>query len=126
MIKHTILLLIEDSPLLTAMYQAALEKAGFDVLVAHDGETGLSIAKEKKPSGIILDILMPGMDGYEVLKKIKEDKDTRNAKVIILSIVAEKEAQEKAKKLGAADYIVKTDLTLSETVEKIVSFFHGN
>ena len=123
--KHTILLLIEDSPLLTAMYQAALEKADFDVLVAHDGETGLNIAKEKKPSGIILDILMPGMDGYEVLKKIKEDEITKNIKVIILSVVAQKDAQEKAKKLGAADYLIKTDLTLSETIEKIVSFFHG-
>lgn len=118
-----LLLLIEDNPLLTSMYQAALEKAGFEVVFAHDGESGLALAREKKPDAIVLDILMPGMDGFAVLKDLKEHKETKDIKVIILTVLAKKEDIEKAEKIGIVDYLIKPELTLAEIVEKIKSHF---
>ena len=119
--KKRILLLIEDNPLLSGLYQSAFEKAGLEVEIAHDGESGLALARQGKPSAILLDLLMPGMSGYEVLEALKKDATTKNIRVIILSIINEKEAQEKARKLGAVDYLIKTDLELPEIVKRVVS-----
>lgn len=122
--KKRLLLLIEDNPLLTGMYSAAFEKAGFEVIFAHDGETGLVMAKEKKPDGIILDFLMPGMDGLEVLSELKKDTATRKIKVIILTVVAQKKYIDKAKELGVVDYLLKPELDLNEIVNRITSHFN--
>src|SRR3989337_228631 len=114
--KKRILILIEDNPLLSGLYQSAFEKAGLEVEIAHDGESGLALARQGKPSAILLDLLMPGMSGYEVLEALKKDATTKNIRVIILTIINEKEAQEKARKLGAVDYLIKTDLELPESL----------
>ncbi|KRT67763.1 MAG: hypothetical protein XU08_C0001G0173 [candidate division WWE3 bacterium CSP1-7] len=119
--KKRILILIEDNPLLSGLYQSAFEKAGLEVEIAHDGESGLALARQGKPSAILLDLLMPGMSGYEVLEALKKDATTKNIRVIILTIINEKEAQEKARKLGAVDYLIKTDLELPEIVKRVVS-----
>lgn len=119
-----LLLLIEDNPLLTGMYKAAFEKADCEVIFAHDGETGLSLAKEKKPDGIILDLLMPGMDGFAVLEKLKSDRATKHIKVIVLTVIAKEDAREKAKKLGAVDYLIKPELALAEIVKRILGHFN--
>ncbi|HEV8601157.1 MAG TPA: response regulator [Patescibacteria group bacterium] len=120
--KHSFLLLIEDNPLLTGMYRAAFEKAGLDVAFAHDGETGLKLAKDKKPDVILLDLLMPGMDGMSVLRELKKDGTTSKIKVIILTVVTDDEAKKKAEELGADGYLIKSELTLAEIVKKILSF----
>lgn len=120
-----LLLLIEDNPLLTSMYQAALEKAGFEVVFAHDGESGLSLIHEKKPDAIILDILMPGIDGFTVLKDLRDNKETKDIKVIVLTVLTKKEDIEKARKMGVVDYLIKSELTLAEIVEKIKSHFQA-
>ncbi len=119
--KKRILLLIEDNPLLSGLYQSVFEKAGLEVEVAHDGEKGLVLARQKRPHAILLDLLMPGMNGYDVLGALKKDVATKNIRVIILTVLNEKEAQEKARKLGAADYLIKTDLELPEIVKRVVS-----
>jgi len=119
--NKTLLLLIEDNPLLTGLYRAAFEKKGFEVIFAHDGESGLTLAKARKPHLIVLDLLMPGMDGYEVLARIKNDAETAHIKVVILTIINEKGAQKKAVKLGAVDFLVKSDLTLAKIVERIIT-----
>ncbi len=118
-----LLLLIEDNPLLTGMYKTAFEQAGFEVILAHDGEAGLAAVKEHKPDGIILDLLMPGMDGFTVLGKLKEDVNTKNIKTIVLTSITEKAELERAKKLGAIDCLIKSELTLANIVEKIKAIF---
>jgi len=115
------LLLIEDNPILNSMYKAAFEKKGFSVFFAHHGEKGLEIAKEKKPDLIVLDLLMPGMNGFEVLAALKADPATKDIKVIVLTVVNKPESKEKAKALGAVDYLIKSDLDLSEIVELVTS-----
>src|SRR3989304_3600865 len=103
--KKRLLLLIEDNPLLSGLYQSAFERAGLGVEVSHDGESGLALARQKRPHAILLDLLMPGMSGYDVLGALKKDAATKNIRVIILTVLDEKKAQEKARKLGAADYL---------------------
>jgi len=121
--KRYVLLLIEDNPLLVGMYKTALEKKGLEVLFAHDGKTGIQIAKKQKPEIVLLDLLMPGIDGFEVLKRLKKGKTTRKIKVIILTVVKDKQSQEKAKKLGALDYLIKSDLKLQEIVKRVLTHF---
>ncbi|MBI2591571.1 MAG: response regulator [Candidatus Brennerbacteria bacterium] len=118
-----ILLLIDDNPLLRGMYEAAFTKRGLKVFFSHDGESGIKIAKEKKPHVILLDLLMPGINGFEVLKRLKEDKDTENIKVIILSIISDQQHQKKAEKLGANDYLIKSELKLNEIVDRVMKHF---
>jgi DNA-binding response OmpR family regulator len=118
--KKHILLLIEDNPLLAGLYRTAFEKRGLEVLFAHDGESGLKIAKEKKPEIILLDILMPGIDGFVVLEQIKTSPEMKNTKVIVLTIVKDEKSIEKARELGASDYLIKTELKLNEIVERVL------
>lgn len=119
--KKKLLLLIEDNPLLTGMYETAFVKAGFEVAFAHDGELGLSLAKDKKPDGIILDLLMPGMNGFAVLERLKKDRITKGIKVIVLTVVTKQEDLERAKKLGVVDCLIKPELTLAEIVKRVVA-----
>lgn len=122
MVKH-LLLLVEDNPLLTEMYRAAFEKADFTVIFAHDGETGLALAKEKNPEGIVLDLLMPGIDGFTVLEQLKDSQKTKDIKIIVLTSVTKTEDLERAKKLGALDCLIKSEFTLAEIVARVRSFF---
>lgn len=108
-----------------SMYEAAFEKAGFEIIFTHDGKTGLALAKNKKPDSIILDLLMPGMDGFAVLEKLKKDRVTKDIKVIVLTIVTKKEDLERAKKLGALDCLIKSELTLAEIVRRVIRHLSG-
>ena len=117
--KKKLLLLIEDNPLLTGMYKTALEKADFEVILAHDGQTGLNLAKDKKPEILVLDLLMPGMDGFAVLEKIKLDDTMKAMKIIILTSVTKKEDLDRAKALGANDLLIKSELTIGSIIERI-------
>ena len=118
-----VLLIIEDNPLLTDLYKTAFEKEGVEGLVAHDGETGLNIIKEKRPHLVVLDLLMPGIDGFGVLERVRNDPDVAHTKVVVLTIVSEKEAQEKAHRLGVADYLIKSELMVQEIVERVLKHF---
>ena len=117
--EKNLLLLIEDNPLLTGLYKAAFEKAGINVLIAHDGKRGLELAKEKHPSVIVLDFLMIGMNGLEVLQLLKSDPATQNIKVIMLTVASEQQDKDKAKELGAVDYLTKSELSVNDIVEKV-------
>ena len=113
-------LLIEDNPLLTGLYKAALEKAGLEVHVAHDGKRGIELAQEKKPDLIILDFLMAGMNGLEVLKVLKSDPEMQKIKAIMLTVSGSAQTKEDAKKLGVADYIIKSEVTVDEIVKTVL------
>ena len=117
--KKKLLLLIEDNPLLTGLYQTAFEEVGFEIIVAHNGETGLGLAKEKNPDGIVLDLLMPGMDGFKVLEGLKKDEITKDKKIVVLTSITRKEDLERARSLGAIDCIMKSELKLADIVNRI-------
>lgn len=115
------ILLIEDNPILTELYRSALEEKKLEVLITHDGEKGIEIAKNQQPALILLDLLMIGIDGYEVLKKLKEADETKNIKVIILSVINDQASKDKAKKLGASDYLIKSEIEISEIVRAVMA-----
>lgn len=113
------ILLVEDDQFLIDIYATKLKKAGFLVEVAEEGNQVMSKIKEKKPDLLVLDIILPHLDGWEVLSKIREDKDSKNLKVIILSNLGQKDEVEKGLKLGATKYLIKAHYTPSEIVEEI-------
>jgi DNA-binding response OmpR family regulator len=115
--KH--ILLIEDDPFLIDIYTTKLKESGFGVEVATDGEAALRKVKEKKPDLMVLDIVLPQIDGWEILRKVKSTPKLKNLKVIILSNLGQKEEVEKGVKLGATKYLIKAHYTPSQVVEEI-------
>lgn len=113
------ILVIEDDEFLAGIYITKLEKEGFDVVHAADGEAGVKLAKAKPPGLILLDILMPKLDGFEVLKALKSDPKVKHVPVIMLTNLGQKEDVDRGLKLGAADYLIKAHFVPSETVVKI-------
>ena len=113
------ILIIEDEKLLLEMYQSRFEKEGYRVLTALSGKKGIALAQKEKPDLIILDILMPGIDGYEVIKKLKKDSRTQKIIILVFSNLGQPAEINRGLELGADDYIVKTDLTPSQLLNKV-------
>lgn len=113
------ILLVEDDTFILEMYATKLLNFGYEVLTAVDGEEALKIVKEKHPDFILLDLVLPSVDGFEVLKKIKKDPKTKSIPVILLTNLGEKQDVEQGLKLGADDYLIKAHFTPSEVIEKI-------
>ena len=117
------ILIIEDDKFLRELISRKLQGEGYQISEATDGEEGARIAKGEKPDLILLDLILPGIDGFEVLKRIKESPETRSVPVIILSNLGQKEDIEKGMSLGAVDYLIKAHFTPGEIVEKIANIF---
>lgn len=113
------ILIVEDDTFLAGIYANKFEREGFKVFLATDGEAGLKTAKKEMPDIMLLDILLPKLDGFEVLEKIKGDAVTRVIPVILLTNLGQKEDVDKGLKLGAADYLIKAHFMPAETVEKV-------
>jgi len=113
------ILIIEDDSILQKALQEFLIAEGFETLSALDGEEGVKIGKEKKPDLILLDIILPKMDGYEVLKAMKSDESTKNIPIILLTNLGSLNDVEKALGLGATTYLIKADYKLEEVAKKI-------
>ena len=115
--KH--ILFIEDESALQKTVGEVLKQEGYEVIPALDGEAGLELAKRKKPDLILLDLILPKLHGFEVLKKLKEDEETKEIPVIILTNLEGMGDVDKAIKLGATTYLVKANYSLEEIAEKI-------
>ena len=101
------ILIVDDEPELIEMVKIRLESKDYNIITAADGEAGLAKAKAEKPDLILLDILMPDIDGFEVLKRLKQDRETSSMPVIMLTVSAKRNLIARASKMGAVDYIVK-------------------
>lgn len=110
---------MEDDNILREALQEFLTAEGFETMSASDGEAGIKIGKEKKPDLILLDIILPKMNGYEVLKAMKADESTKNIPIIILTNLGSLNDVEKALNLGATTYLIKADYKLEEVTNKI-------
>jgi len=113
------ILIIEDDSFLRELMVRRVVKEGFSALEANTGEEGLEKIKKEKPDLVLLDLMLPGIGGLEVLKKIKGDNDLKSTPVIILSNLAEPEEIEKGIKMGAIDYLIKAHLTPREIIDKV-------
>ena len=112
-------LLVEDDTFLANIYKTKFEMEGFEVEVAESGDKGLTLSKEVSPDIILLDVLLPKMDGFTILKKLKADKKTEKVPVIMLTNLGQKDDVDKGIKLGAVDYLIKAHFKPSETVDKV-------
>lgn len=112
------ILIIDDDPFILEMYALKFKEEGFSVETAKDGKTGLAKLEEIKPDVVLLDVVMPVMDGFDILKKIKALPNPR-PRVFFLTNFGQKDDIERGMKLGADDYIIKAHYTPSEVVAKI-------
>ena len=112
-------LFIEDESALQKTFGDILKQERYEMISALDGETGLRLAKTQKPDLILLDLILPRVNGFEVLKKLKEDKETKDIPVIVLTNLEGIGDVDKAVELGATTYLVKAQYSLEEVVQKI-------
>jgi DNA-binding response OmpR family regulator len=113
------ILLVEDDTFLAGIYQKKFELEGFKISIADNGEKGLMDAKKKKPDIILLDILLPKLDGFSVLEKLKKDPTTKMIPVILLTNLGQKDDVQKGLDAGAVDYLIKAHFKPSEIVDKV-------
>ncbi len=113
------ILLAEDSRFLSKAAETALSRAEFTVLLAADGEEALRIATSEAPDLILLDLIMPKLQGFEVLRQLKSNPATAGIPVIVMSNLGQDQDVELAAKLGAEDYLIKTALPLKEMVRRV-------
>lgn len=114
-----IILIVEDDKFLRELMAQKLVREGYEILESVDGEDGLKKVKNDKPDLVLLDLILPSMDGFEVLSRIKEEVADGAPPVIILSNLGQKEDVEKGLKLGAVDYLIKAHFTPGEIIEKV-------
>lgn len=119
--KKTILL-VDDDPLIIRMYQVKLSNDGYDIEIATNGEEALIAVRKHKPDLILLDLMMPRMNGIETLKSLKGDAKTKNIPVVVLTNLEGREEDiSKAKELGALEYIIKSTIDLKELSQQVAS-----
>jgi DNA-binding response OmpR family regulator len=123
--KKQNIVLVEDDPFLIDMYMAKFTEAGYEIDVASQGNKAMDMIKEKRPAIVLTDVVMPGLDGFELLKLIKSDAATKDIPVVMLTNLGQQEDIDKAKGLGASDYLVKAHFTPSEVVAKVKAILGG-
>jgi DNA-binding response OmpR family regulator len=118
-IKGKRILLVEDDDGLASVYKTRLEAEGFDVRRVPNGEDALAAAIDYKPGLILLDVMMPKVSGFDVLDILRNTPETTNVKVIMLTALSQDTDKERAKKLGADDYLVKSQVVITDVVDRI-------
>ncbi len=113
------ILLVEDEQIIVDLLERKLQKAGYEVEVARDGQEGLEKMKKNMPDLILLDIVMPKMDGFEVLEKMTEDERVNGTPVVIISNSGQPVELNRAKELGARGWLIKTQFDPQEVLDKV-------
>lgn len=113
------ILLVEDDMALRDIYSARFEAEGYDVVTASDGEMALSVAVKQKPNLIVLDVMMPKISGFDVLDILRATPETKDTKIIMMTALSQPADMEKGKLLGADEYLVKSQVTLTDVVNKV-------
>lgn len=116
------ILLIEDDPSVIQMYRMKFEEKKYEVIEARTGISGLELAKSEKPDIILLDVIIPQMDGFAVLKKLREDTDIKRVPVILLTNLGQESDKTTGESLGAQDYLVKANYTPTQVLEKVEKY----
>lgn len=119
------IMIVEDYQILREVISKKFSQEGFKVFAACNGQEALSNLESFEPDVILLDIIMPGLNGFEVLKKIRDNSDPKISKTVVmmLSNLGDEDDVQKAMRIGADDYMIKSDFTISEIIEKIKRFF---
>jgi len=125
MLEDKAILVVDDDYTLLQLYEERIKQEGAIVSTAQDGAEAVQKAAETRPHIILLDLMMPAMNGFEVLEKLKEDESTRNIPVIVFTALADENKRKTAMELGADDYLVKSEVLPIDVVEKIKTVISG-
>lgn len=116
------ILLIEDDPFLASLLGNRLKKEGFELVIAKSGNEAGKVLRMEKPNLVLLDIILPGKSGFEVLEEIKTDPQVAKTPVMIISNLGQEVDVERGKELGVVEYIVKARITIDDLVKKIKDY----
>ena len=119
--QNKTVLIIDDDPFILDMYVLKFKQSGFHIEIARDGKEGLQKIKEMKTDVVLLDVVMPILDGFEVLQDLNKKNLLGETRVILLTNLGQKDDVERGLNLGAKDYVIKAHFTPSEVVEKVKS-----
>ena len=123
--KKVKILLTEDDKFISRAYTDGLTRAGYEVKQAFNGQEALDIVKDFQPDLILLDLIMPVKNGFETLGELKAGIETKDIPVIVLSNLGQDTDIQQSKELGAADYLIKSNYSLNEVMEKIDKYLNG-
>ncbi|MDO8571766.1 MAG: response regulator [bacterium] len=116
-------MLIEDDKFLCRAYNDGLDRAGYEVVIAYDGGEAVKKIRDEKPDLIILDLILPIKNGFDILEEIKQDDDLKKIPVVILSNHGQDADIQRGKELGALDYLVKANFSMKEVVDRLQDVF---
>ena len=117
-----LVLVVEDEHFLSDIYEHQLKKEGFQVLVAHNGEEALAFMKKQKPQVILLDLVMPKMNGFEFLEHLSKEPSWKNIPVIVLSNLGQDRDREFCEKLGVRCHLIKIRVSTTEVIEEVKKY----
>lgn len=117
-------LLVDDDLTLNQMYEERLKMEGLDVATARDGQEAVAKAKSEKPDIVLLDIMMPGVDGFQVLEALRKLPETQKIPILLVTALIQETMRIKGKQLGATDFIIKSEITPGQLVGKIKEYMH--
>ena len=115
------ILVVEDEEILLDLLRRKLTKEGYEVLIARDGQEGLKAMTQQRPDLILLDIIMPKMGGFEVMEEMGKDPKLKEIPIIVISNSGQPVELDKAKELGAKDWLIKTEFDPQEVINKVVN-----
>ena len=113
------ILIAEDDKFQSQIYRLSLSKEVYDIVMAADGRQTMEEARRQKPDLILLDLLMPVKDGFEVLQELKDDPNLKNIKIIVLTNLGDRKDLEEVRRLGVSDFLVKANISIAEMVAKV-------
>ena len=116
------ILVVEDEDIYAKLLQKRLTEKGYDVKVVGNGKSAMISLKKRRPDLVLLDLVLPIMDGYELLEKVRKDETLKNLKVMILSNLGQEVEIRRAKNLGVPDFVIKTNISLEGMLEKVRKF----
>ncbi|MDD4271621.1 MAG: response regulator [Patescibacteria group bacterium] len=119
------ILIVEDEEYLSDMYKIKFEQAGYATVIAHDGLEGFELAKREQPDLVLLDLILPKLDGFKVLAQIRKEPSTKKIKIFILSNLGQSDEVNKGMATGADGYFIKANLTPSQLLEKVDAIFNN-
>lgn len=120
------IMLVEDDKNLSSIYRDRLLAEGYEIVEAHDGEEALALAVKEKPTLIISDVMMPKISGFDMLDILRSTPETKNTKVIMMTALSQAEDQQRATKLGADKYLVKSQVTLDDVARVVKEVLGGD
>ncbi len=118
--KKRKILLVEDDSMIVEMYKLRFEEEGFEVTVTDKGSEAIKLAESLKPDIILLDIILPEVDGFNILQTLKSDANTKDLPILLLTNLAQESDKERAMAMGANDYFVKSQHTPSDVLQKVM------